>query len=117
LTSAGQVGQGSGTSAASATSTLDTPPVIQINGNNPATITVGDTYADLGATITGPQADLNLGIHVSVDGGATTTLDQISIDTSTSSTHTVLYFATDQNGLTTSATRTVTVQAAATTTP
>ena len=33
------------------------PPVIQINGENPAVIRVGDIYADLGATITGPKAD------------------------------------------------------------
>ena len=39
------------------------PPVIQINGGNPAIIHVGDSYADLGAAITGPQADLNLGIQ------------------------------------------------------
>jgi len=31
----------------------DTPPVIQINGDNPATIQVA-------ATITGPQADITL---------------------------------------------------------
>jgi hypothetical protein len=40
-----------------------TPPVITINGNNPAHIHVGETYNDLGATITAPAADLNLGIH------------------------------------------------------
>jgi hypothetical protein len=47
------------------------PPVIAINGVNPATVAVGSTYNDLGATITGPQADLNLGIHAFVDGTAT----------------------------------------------
>ena len=68
--------------------------------------------------IAGPQADLNLGIQVSVDGGATTTPDHISIDTSTSSTQTISYFATDQNGLTGYATRTVLIQpAASATTP
>ena len=36
------------------------PPIITINGDNPATIQVGDTYADLGATITGPQSDRKL---------------------------------------------------------
>ncbi len=105
-------GQGSGTSGASATSTPDTPPVIEINGDNPATIHVGDIYSDLGATITGPTDDLNLSIHVSVDGGATTTPDQTQIDTTTPGTHTVLYSVADQNGLTGYATRTVIVEAA-----
>jgi hypothetical protein len=40
---------------ASTTDATDTPPIIQINGDNPAIIAAGDTYADLGATITGPQ--------------------------------------------------------------
>jgi hypothetical protein len=38
------------------------------NGNNPAVIQVGATYPDLGATITGPQAELNLGITTYVNG-------------------------------------------------
>jgi hypothetical protein len=119
VTAAGQTGeapstsgQGSnGVSGTSATSTPDTPPVITINGNNPAIIYVGDTFSDLGATITGPAQDLNLGISVSVDGGATTTPEQISIDTSTSSTHMISYFATDQSGETGYATRSVVVEA------
>jgi hypothetical protein len=45
-----------------ASTTPGTPPVIQINCDNPAIIHTGDSYADLGATITAPQADLNLGI-------------------------------------------------------
>jgi len=84
-------------------------PVISINGNDPATLNIGDTYVDLGATITDPQADLNLGIAASVDGGATTTLDKIQIDTSQSGTHTILYSATDQGGNIGTATRTVVV--------
>jgi hypothetical protein len=37
------------------------PPTIQINGDNPAHVTVGATYQDLGATITGPtDADKNI---------------------------------------------------------
>ena len=51
-----------------ASTTPSTPPVIQINGDNPAVIHIGDTYADLGATITGPQADLNLGIKTFLNG-------------------------------------------------
>jgi hypothetical protein len=41
-----------------ASTTSGTPPVIQINGDNPAVIRVGDTYADPGATIT-----KNIAIH------------------------------------------------------
>ena len=36
--------------------------------NNPAIVQVGASYSDLGATITGPQADLNLGIKTFVNG-------------------------------------------------
>ena len=46
----------------------DTPPIIQINGNNPAVIEVSATYNDLGATIPGPVADLNLGIQTYLNG-------------------------------------------------
>jgi hypothetical protein len=63
----------SGQSTATASSSSDssaTPPVLQVNGDNPAIVQVGATYADLGATITGPQQDLNLGIQAIVDGRA-----------------------------------------------
>ena len=56
-----------------------TPPVITINGDNPATVNVGDTYNDLGATITGPQADLNLGIKTYLNG---VLVSDIQLDTS-----------------------------------
>lgn len=97
-------------SASASTSATSTPPVIRINGNNPATVQIGAAYNDLGAAITSPQSDLNLGISASVDGGATTSVSQITIDTRSAGTHTILYSATDQNGLTGTATRTVTVQ-------
>jgi len=103
------LGQGSGASGTSATSTPDTPPVIQINGNNPATITVGSTYSDLGATITGPTQDLNLDIHTFLNGALES---QIVIDTSQVATDTIDYVVADQNGLTSTSTRTVIVQAA-----
>jgi len=83
-----------------------------LNGNNPAIINIGDSYGDLGALITGPTTeDTNLGIHVSVDGGATTTPDMIAIDTSVAGTHTILYSATNQAGETGYAERTVNVLA------
>ena len=84
-----------------------TPPVIQINGENPAQIQVGDTYNDLGATITGPQADLNLGIKTFLNGAL---VSNIVLDTSTTTTATIDYVATDQNGLTSTSTRTVIIE-------
>jgi hypothetical protein len=85
-------------------------PAIAINGANPANLTVGDTYADLGATITGPTGDTNLGITTLLDGATTTS---ITLDTSAAGTHTILYIVTDPAGLTGSATRTVIVSAPA----
>lgn len=93
-------------------STSTTPPVIEVIGNNPATVNVGDTYSDLGAKITGPTADLNLGIHTFV---GTTPIEFAAIDTSVPATYHLYYVATDQNGLTATSTRTVIVQTAATT--
>jgi hypothetical protein len=93
----------------SSLSASSTGPIISINGNNPATVTVGTTYADLGATITGPSTDLNLGITASVDGATSSPQAEIQIDTSVAGTHRITYSATDQNGLTGSATRTVNV--------
>jgi hypothetical protein len=94
-----------GTPAAS--EATDTPPQIQINGGNPAIIQVGATYNDLGATITGPQQDLNLGIETFVNGVATS---PIQIDTSQAATDTIDYVVTDQGGLTSTSTRTVIIE-------
>jgi hypothetical protein len=80
-----------------ASTTPGTPPVIQINGDNPAIIHIGDTYADLGATITGPQADLNLGIKTFLNG---TLVSNIVLDTSHVATDTIDFVATDGAGLT-----------------
>ncbi|MDO8561751.1 MAG: tail fiber domain-containing protein [bacterium] len=97
----------------SATSTADTePPAITLNGLNPANLTVGDTYGDLGASVT-DNISQNLGIYASLDGGATTTPEQIIIDTSAAGTHEILFSATDQAGNTGTATRTVNVLAPA----
>jgi Domain of unknown function (DUF5011) len=90
-----------------ASTTPGTPPVIQINGSNPATIHVGDTYADLGATITGPMADLNLGIKTVLNG---TLVSNIVIDTSSVATDTIDYVATDSQGQTSTSTRTVIIE-------
>jgi hypothetical protein len=78
-------------------------PVIKINGDNPAIIHISDSYADLGATIIGPQADLNLGIHTFVNGSP---MSAVQIDTS-AATDTIDYVVTDQDGLTSASTRSV----------
>jgi hypothetical protein len=114
VAAANQTGGGAspGSSSSSGQGTTDassTPPVIQINGNNPAVIQVGATYTDLGATITGPQADLNLGITTYLNG---TPVSIIVIDTTQAATDTIDYVVTDQNGLTSTSTRTVIIQSA-----
>ena len=100
----------SATSAGNA-ATGDSPPQIQINGDNPAIIQVGATYNDLGATIAGPQQDLNLGIKIFVNG---VQMSAVQLDTSATATDTIDYVATDQNGLTSTSTRTIIVEAAQT---
>jgi hypothetical protein len=91
--------------------------IIQVNGDNPATVDVGATYNDRGATITGPQGDLNLGITTYLNGALA---DPLTIDTSQPATDTIQYVATDQSGLAATSTRTVIIEAAnpaATSTP
>jgi Chaperone of endosialidase/Domain of unknown function (DUF5011) len=96
--------------SATSTPASATPPVLQVNGDNPAIIQVGTTYNDLGATITGPQQDLNLGISTFVNGVA---VSPVQIDTSTAATDTIEYVASDQSGLTATSTRTVIIEAPA----
>ena len=71
-------------------------------------IHLGDSYADLGATITGPQADLNLGIRTYLNGASVTS---IQIDTTQVAADTIQYVVTDRAGLTATSTRTVIVRA------
>jgi hypothetical protein len=66
-------------------------------------------YRPRGATIEGPQADLNLGITTYVDG---TPMNPVQIDTSTVAIDTIDYVATDQNGLSSTTTRMVIVEPA-----
>lgn len=72
--------------ATSSSSSDDEPPILKLNGASPATIQVGSTYADLSATITGPTADLGLGLITLLDGVTTT---QLTLDTSVAGTHTI----------------------------
>jgi hypothetical protein len=111
LAAANQSSAGSSSSSGSSTasSTPDTPPVIQINGDNPAIVQVGATYTDLGATIAGPQQDLNLGVVTYLNGAP---VSQIQLDTSAAATDTIDYVATDQSGLAATSTRTVIVEPA-----
>jgi len=95
----------SSTSPISVSST--TPPIIQINGDNPAIVQVGDSYNDLGATITAPQADLNLGIQLYLNGQS---VPSVQLDTTQAATDTIDYVATDQSGLTSTSTRTVIIE-------
>ena len=83
----------SSSDAAAASSSADssaTPPVLQVNGDNPAIIHVGATYNDLGAQITAPLADLNLGITTYVNGAP---MNPVQIDTTQAATDTIDYDA------------------------
>lgn len=84
------------------------PPTIEIQGNNPAHLNVGDSDNDLGARITGPtQADTNLGIKTFLNGAL---VSNIVLDTTAPATDTIDYVATNSGGTSTS-TRTVFVEA------
>jgi hypothetical protein len=93
-----------------ATTTDTTSPVITLLGDNPAVITVGSSYIDLGATVTDTnengEVNNNLGLHFNVNGVDVT---DISIDTTATSTNTVVFSAVDGAGNWGYATRTVEV--------
>ena len=109
VAAANQSASASASPSPSTSAASDTPPVIAINGDNPAIVQVGASYSDLGATITGPQADLNLGIKTFLNGPP---VSSIQLATSAAATDTIDYVVTDQNGLTSTSTRTVIIQAA-----
>jgi len=102
-------GEEGGNDNGNATSTDTIAPTITLLGNNPATISVGVSYSDLGATIS-DNIDSNLGFKVSLDGGELMDISALSIDTATSTTYTILFSATDSAGNTGTATRTVIVE-------
>jgi hypothetical protein len=85
-----------------------TPPSIKIQGSNPATIHLGDTYTDLGAIVTDNQGH-DLG-YKTIHNGAP--VSNILIDTSQVATDTIDYVATDTWGNTATSARTVLVEAA-----
>lgn len=82
-----------------------TPPVIKVQGNNPAKLERGASYVDLGVIVTDNVND-NLGVKYLVDG---VEVRHISLDTSADKTYTITYQATDQAGNTGMATRTVVI--------
>jgi hypothetical protein len=101
------IGSSGSASSNAATSSPDTtPPVITINGANPAHIQIGDTYSDLGATVT-DNVDQNIGVHAFV---GSTPIEQAFIDTSATTTYHINYVATDSAGNTATSTRTVVVE-------
>ena len=73
------------------------PPVITIIGSNPAVVELGTTYTDAGATA-------NDEFH-----GTTAVTSQSNVDTSAVGSYQVTYSATDKDGNTATATRTVNV--------
>jgi outer membrane biosynthesis protein TonB len=76
-----------------------TAPVISINGDNPASVVVGNVYTDAGATATD---DVDTAVSVVSSG---------TVDTTIIGTYTITYTATDLAGNITTATRTVNVVA------
>ena len=82
------------------------PPVITLIGANPTSVVVGNTYTDLGATAE-DQEDGDLTAHIVITG---------SVNTSTTSTSTLIYSIIDSGGLSASTTRVVIVSATSTAT-
>jgi Domain of unknown function (DUF5011) len=87
-------------------SATTTPPSIDIQGNDPATINVGDTYTDLGV-IAHDNQDHDLSYRTFINGILS---GNILIDTSLIATDTIDYVATDTWGNTSTSTRTVVIE-------
>lgn len=67
---------------------------LQVLGNNPAQVPLGAGYVDLGVVLLDPY-NTNVGVHTFLNGVETVSP---SIDTSTSSAHTIEYRVTDRAG-------------------
>lgn len=84
-----------------------TPPVITLTGDASVSLTVGDTYTELGATALDGR-----------DGSVSVVISGDTVDTSTAGTYTVRYNASDTSlNAATEVTRTVTVSEAPAPTP
>ena len=75
----------------------DVPPVITVLGDNPATVELGSTYVDAGATA------------MDAFHGDTNVVSSGTVDTSTVGSYTITYTATDLDNNTATASRTVNV--------
>ena len=75
-----------------------TPPVITILGDNPATVTVGGTYIDAGATA-----------YDETDGNLSVQIVSNTVDTSLVGEYVVIYHASDRAGNDSNATRSIRV--------
>jgi hypothetical protein len=80
-----------------------TPPSINIQGSNPATINVGDIYTDFGAIVHDNQGH-DLSYRIFINGVLS---GNILVDTSQVATDTIDYVATDTWGNTATSTRTI----------
>ena len=94
-------------------SATTTPPSINIQGSNSATINVGDTYTDLGAIVHYNQGH-DLSYRTFINGILS---GKILIDTTQVATDTIDYVATDTWGNTSTSTRTVIIEAASNNSP
>jgi len=86
-----------------------TAPKVTITGNNPASVELGATYSDLGATATtvgDTGVSVELTVHTFLNGVET---ENISLNTATSATYTITYKATSQAGVVATAERIVIV--------
>ncbi|MBI5138251.1 MAG: DUF5011 domain-containing protein [Candidatus Vogelbacteria bacterium] len=81
-------------------------PVLTLNGNSPANLTVGDTYSDMGVTVS-DNTDSNLGYETSGD----------TVDTTKAGTYIVIYTAEDNSHNVSTTTRTVIVSEPETSAP
>jgi hypothetical protein len=80
-------------------------PTIEIVGNNPAQISLGATYNDLGVNISDDK-DKNLRVTLLLDGSE---VSSIALDTASSSEYTITYRVEDTDGNITEVTRLVIV--------
>jgi hypothetical protein len=84
-----------------------TPPSINIQGDNPSIIHVGDAYTDLGAVVTDNEGH-DLSYRIFINGALS---GNILIDTTQVATDTIDYVATDTWGNTATSTRTIIIEA------